>query len=174
MAEIQSPEAQPQQAQPQQAQPQQAQPQQAQPQEVQPQEVQPTQVAAMSGEENDLAQAWAATVRALGRQKGKKYNLGALLRDCRPGSISLEGETLVLGFSHRTHMERMQEEMEDPKSRGAVSETINQCFNRPYEFKIILIEDNGTGGPSPRTAQNSPLVRTAMGMGARILEEVPE
>ena len=38
----------------------------------------------------------------------------------------------------------------------------------------MLIEENGTGGPSPRTAQNSPLVRTAMGMGARILEEVPE
>ena len=103
---------------------------------VQPQEAQPTPVAPMSGEGNDLAQAWAATVRALGRHKGKKYNLGALLRDCRPGSISLEGETLVLGFSHRTHMERMQEEMEDPKSRAAVSETINQFFDRPYELRL--------------------------------------
>ncbi len=125
-------------------------------------------------EGGDLAQAWAATVKALGRHKGKKYNLGALLRDCRPGNVLLEEETLVLGFAHRTHMERMQEEMEDPKSRGVVTETIDQLFGRHYEFKITLTEDNGAGGPSPRTAQNSPLVRTAMGMGARILEEVPE
>ena len=120
----------------------------------------------------DVAGAWAATVKALAKHKGKKYNLGALLRDCRPDSISLEADTLVLAFTHRTHMERMQEEMDDPKGRRLLTDAVAQFFGRSYEFKLTIIE--GVGGTSPRTAQSSPLVRAAMGMGARILEEVVE
>ena len=120
-----------------------------------------------------MTQAWTATVKALNRHKGKKYNFGALLRDCRPDAITQEGETLVLPFSHRAHMERMQEEMEDTKARGLVTELVCQFFDGVKEFKLTLVEGNGSSGTT-RTAQSSPLVRAAMGMGARILEEVPE
>ena len=130
--------------------------------------------ASSPGTAGDLAEAWIATVKALARHKGNKYNLGALLRDCRSDAISLDGETLVLAFTHRTHMERMQEEMEDPKGRSLVTEVVGRFFERPYEFKLTLLEGNGAGGASPRSAQNSPLVRAAMGMGARIIEEVVE
>jgi DNA polymerase-3 subunit gamma/tau len=124
--------------------------------------------------QSDLVGAWAATVRTLARQRGNKYFLGALLKDCRPDAIYLEGDTLCLPFAHRTHMERMQEEMDDPKGRCLVSDVINQCFGRSYEIKLILIENNGAGSTSTVSAQNSPLVRAAMGMGARILKEVAE
>ena len=130
--------------------------------------------AAPAAREGGLAGAWAATVRALSRQRGKKYFLGALLRDCRPESVYLEGDILCLPFSHRTHMERMQEEMDDPTGRRMLSDVIGQCFDKGYEFKITLTEDNGNGGSAQTPAQNSPLVRTAMGMGARILKEVTE
>ena len=126
-------------------------------------------------EANDAtAQAWAATVKLLTRHKGKKYNLGALLRDCRADAISLEEQTLVLAFTHRAHMERMQEEMDDPKARDVVTEIIGQHFSGAQGFRLTLIESNGVGSASLRSAQNSPLVRAAMGMGAVILEEVPE
>jgi hypothetical protein len=115
-----------------------------------------------------------ATVKALARHKGKKYNLGALLRDCRSEAISLDGDTLVLAFTHRTHMERMQEEMDDPQGRKLVTEVMTRFFDGPCGFKLTLLEDNYAGGASPRSAQTSPLVRTAMGMGARIIEEVVE
>ena len=134
----------------------------------------PATAAPSSAEQNDLAGAWAATVKTLARQRGKKYFLGALLKDCRPNTIYLEGESLCLPFVHRANMERMQEEMDDPKGRRMVSDVINQCFGRPYEFKLTLIEGNGADSASPGSAQNSPLVRTAMGMGARILKEVAE
>ena len=134
----------------------------------------PVLVASPSAEQSDLAGAWTATVKALARQRGKKYFLGALLKDCRPDAIYLDGDTLYLPFAHRAHMERMQEEMDDPKGRRMVSDMINQCFGRTYEFKLTLIEGNGAGGASPGSAQNSPLVRAAMGMGARILKEVAE
>ena len=135
---------------------------------------QPASTPSPTGSGRDLAEAWAATVKALTRHKGKKYNLGALLRDCRSDAISLDGDTLVLAFTHRTHMERMQEEMDDPNGRKLVTEMVTRFFERPFGFKLTLLEDNGAGGTSPRSAQNSPLVRVAMGMGARIIEEVVE
>lgn len=123
---------------------------------------------------SEYAAPWAATVKALSRHKGKKYNLGALLRGCKADAISLDDETLVLPFTHSTNMERMQEEMEDPNSRSLVTEVIGQCFGHSYDLRITLADGNGSDGANPKASQTSPLVRTAMGMGARILEEVPE
>ena len=143
----------------------------AQPSDTPPSEPAPN---ASPTTESDLAGAWAATVRTLARQRGKKYFLGALLKDCRPDTIYLEGDTLCLPFAHRTHMERMQEEMDDPIGRRLVSDVISRCFGRSYEFKLTLIEGNGAGSASRTSAQSSPLVRAAMGMGARILKEVEE
>ena len=118
-----------------------------------------------------MASQWVATVKALGRHKGKKYNLGALLRDCKPEAISLEGDTLVLAFTNKSNMVRMQEDMDDPKGRRLVADAVEQFFDQPYEFRLTLVEDAGAGGNSSRSAQNSPLVRAAMGMGAKIIVE---
>ena len=81
-----------------------------------------------AGEDGDLPSRWAAMVKALGRQKGNKYNLGALLRDCRADAITLEGDNLVLAFSHRANMERMQEEMEDPRGRALVTDAVSSSL----------------------------------------------
>ena len=124
-----------------------------------------------SGEE---AEAWAAAVKLLNRHKGKKYNLGALLRDCKADAISREEDTLVLAFTHRAHMERMQEEMDDPKARDLVTGVISQHFSGARDFRLTVTGSNGGAGQPLRPAQSSPLVRTAMGMGGVILEEVPE
>ena len=126
-----------------------------------------------AGGEGDLASRWAALVKAMGRQKGNKYNLGALLRDCRADAIAMEGDTLILAFSHRANMERMQEEMEDPRGRALVTDAVAQFFDASPNFTLTLVGDNGGGGNTPRPSQNSPLVRAALGMGARIVDEVP-
>ena len=117
---------------------------------------------------------WLATVRALGRCKGKKFNLGALLRDCRVESITLDGDTLVLPFNHRTNMERMQEEMDDPNGHRLVTEAVAKFFGESYGFKLTLNGETGNGEEARRPAQQSPLVRAALGMGARIVEETTE
>ena len=123
----------------------------------------------------DLPARWVATVKALGRCKGKKYNLGALLRDCKPDMVALEDGTLVLPFAHRTNMERMQEEMNDPGARRQVTEAVSKFFGSPYNFRLILSGETGERSGNGRgAAQQSPLVRTALGMGARILEEMVE
>lgn len=123
---------------------------------------------------SEFASSWVATVKSLGRNKGKKYNLGALLRDCKAESVVLDGDTLVLAFANRANLERMQEEMEDPNGRRLVSEAVEHHFGTAYEFRLALSEENGSANNSQRTAQNSPLVRAAKAMGARIVEESVE
>ncbi|MDA0733097.1 MAG: DNA polymerase III subunit gamma/tau [Chloroflexi bacterium] len=123
--------------------------------------------------EGDFRTRWMATVKALNRYKGKKYNLGALLRDCKSDSIVVQDDTMVLSFSHRTNMERMQEEMEDPNGRRMVAEAVEKFFGTPYTFQLVLMEETGDSG-STRSAQQSPLVRAALGMGARIIQEQSE
>ncbi len=125
-------------------------------------------------DDNGLAGRWMATVKALGRHKGRKYNLGALLRDCRADSVVVEGDTLVLAFAHRAHMERMQEEMEYPEGKRQVQDAVTQNLGGAYELKLTLLDEKRDGGAGASPAQNSPLVRVALGMGARIIEEVPE
>ena len=126
------------------------------------------------GSDNDVAGMWQATVKALGRATGKRYNLGALLRDCKPNTITLEGDTLLVPFVHRPNMERMQEEMEDPGSRKLVTEAVTRFFGTPYSFRITMAGETEEGAQANRPNQHSPLVRTALNMGARIVEDTLE
>ena len=114
---------------------------------------------------------WNNTVKTLSRHKGKKYNLGALLRDCKVNSISLDGKTLVLPFTNKANLERMEEELEDPSSRNRLSEALGQVFGEGCGYKLILANGPQAGGSANRPSQQSPLVRAALGMGARILQE---
>ena len=123
---------------------------------------------------SELGTQWLAAVKVLNRQKGKKYNLGALLRDCKANAVSLEGNTLVLGFSNKANLERMQEEMDDPGSRRQVSEAVTASFGATYEFCLAMANGGGATTNTAKTAQQSSLVRTALGMGARVLEEIEE
>ena len=123
---------------------------------------------------SELGAQWLSAVKVLGRHRGKKYNLGALLRDCKANAVSLEGNTLVLGFSNRANLERMQEEMDDPASRRQVSEAVTNSFGATYELRLALANGGGATANTAKTAQQSSLVRTALGMGARVLEEIED
>ncbi|MBT97726.1 MAG: DNA polymerase III subunit gamma/tau [Dehalococcoidia bacterium] len=122
---------------------------------------------------SELGAKWLTAVKVLGRHKGKKYNLGALLRDCKANAVSLDANTLVLGFSNKANLERMQEEMEDPGSRRQVSDAVTDTFGATYEFRLTMANGGSTAN-TVKTAQQSSLVRTALGMGARVLEEIEE
>ena len=124
-----------------------------------------------SAESSDLWIQWNNTVKSLSRHKGRKYNLGALLRDCRVNSITQNGNTLVLPFSNKANLERMQEELEDPGSRQRLSDALVESFGEGCEYELTLANGQQAGSNSNRSAQQSPLVRAALGMGARILQE---
>ena len=120
---------------------------------------------------------WEDTVRQLSRTKGNKYSLGALLRDCRTESVHLsdDGATLMLPFRNVANLDRMQEELADPKVRDTIEHAIEQCFGTHHPFEVTLVGGNGeTNRPARNSAQDSHLLRTAIGLGARIVEDQQE
>ena len=117
---------------------------------------------------------WEQAVRQLAREKGSKYNLGALLRDCRPNGVHLSDDaaTLVLPFTNAANLDRMQEELNDPRVRDTIEQAIEQCFGERHPFTVTLARANGDGDrPARNSVQDSPLYRTAIGLGARPIEE---
>ena len=120
---------------------------------------------------NELWVQWNNTVKSLSRDKGRKYNLGALLRDCKVNSISLDGKTLVLPFTNRANLERIEEELEDPASRKRMTDALAAAFGEGCEYQLTLANGQQASGNANKTAQQSPLVRAALGMGARIIQE---
>lgn len=113
------------------------------------------------------ADQWSSLIRALSRYKGKRFNIGALLRDCK--DQHMDGETLVVAFSHRSHLERMQEELDDPQGMRAVEQAMTKSLGAFYGLKLGLAENAASTGQLATT--QSPLVRAALNLGGRILEE---
>ena len=113
---------------------------------------------------------WSSLVRALSRYKGKRFNIGALLRDCK--NQYLDGDNLVIAFSHKSHLERMQEELDDPQGIRAVEEAMVKSLGTAYRLKLDMTE----GAPAAFTQgpDQSPLVRAVLNWGGRILEERAE
>ena len=76
---------------------------------------------------------------------------------------------MVLTLAHRTHLERMQGELDDPLGVKMVMDAMLKSLGNQYQLKLILESDSG-GSPSPPATQ-SPLVKAALSMGARVMEE---
>ena len=117
-----------------------------------------------------LDQQWPAIVKTLSRYKGRRFNIGALLRACQ--HHSLEGNTLQLEFSHRSHMERMLDEMENPESKRTLTSTVASALGLTEPLELSFRSPNGQEGRNQ--ARQSPLVQAALGMGGKILEETKE
>ena len=90
-------------------------------------------------------------MRSLRHAKGKKYNLGSLLRDCRERRV--DDDTLTLMFAHRAHMERMQEEFDDPASRKLVRDAVQSALGGEYEIQVTLADGGGNGPQAERRAE---------------------
>ncbi len=134
----------------------------------------PARTNAPAASSDSLQGKWEQAVRQLAREKGSKYNLGALLRDCRPNSVHLSDDaaTLVLPFTNTANLDRMQEELNDPRVRDTIEQAIEQCFGERHSFTVTLAGTNGDGDrPARNPMQDSPLYRTAIGLGARPIEE---
>ena len=103
----------------------------------------------------------------LSRQKGRRFNLGALLRACR--HHLLDGDTLTLDFTHRSHMERMQEEMNYPESHRTLLEAVKENLGITGSLSLIFTAADGLK-PTTSKSDESPLVKAAVKMGGMILE----
>lgn len=124
----------------------------------------------VSDAQAQLEKQWDSLVKSLSRYKGKRFFLGALLKACKAREINLD--RLILKFGHPSHKERMEEELGDPQTRRALEESILKSVGTSYKVDLALTDD-AVNGPTKPSAQ-SHLVRAALAMGARIIEEEGE
>ncbi|MFQ5872455.1 MAG: hypothetical protein ACE5JL_01440, partial [Dehalococcoidia bacterium] len=86
---------------------------------------------------------------------------------CEP--VSLEGETLVVGFYYPFHKSKV----EDPKYRHLVEKKLKEVFGASYRIRCDLVSRKPRE-PSAQPPAHGPLVNAALDMGARVLEGGPE
>ncbi len=108
---------------------------------------------------------WESIRKAMKLFKGQRYNIGALLMDC--GTRYIEEDSLVLVFKNRPNMERMQGELENPDTRRRVQQAVEEVTGTLYNLNLRLA-DQGNAGTGTSKGH---LVRAALSMGARIVEE---
>ena len=124
--------------------------------------VQPSEPSGKRGSE------WDSVCRELRTVKGRRFNLGALLRSSAEKVI--EGDTIVLKYSHVSHLERMQEELRDSRSRDLITEVLQKVMNDSFNVRAELVDvrDDKT---IENVAQRSHLVKAAQNSGARVISE---
>ena len=114
---------------------------------------------------------WPWILRSLNRQKGRRFNVGALLRSSTERTV--DDGVIRLRYSHSSHMDRMQGELEDPETRKVIKDTLATAMGGPYDIEV---EGSGGGGnaPAKSPSQRSHLVRALQGMGARVVGETED
>ena len=117
-----------------------------------------------------LEMQWREIVHTL-RHTGSRYNIHALLNSCKERQVS--DNTIILKFAHRSHMERMQTELDIPESKRAFHDAIANAMGGEFEVRMILMNGNNSNGRKS-AAQSSHLVRAALSMGARVISEKEE
>ena len=101
------------------------------------------------------------------RNAGSRFKLDALLRSSR--GFALQDRKIVVRFAHNSHYDRMREELQNPDVTRQLRDVINGAMGDEYE--VVPELDPGTNGSTLRQAGQSPLVRAAQSMGARIVEQ---
>ena len=114
---------------------------------------------------------WNEILKSLSRHKGKRFYLGALLKDCKERVVA-DG-VVNLMFSYRSHMERMEGELEDPQTRKVLQDALAKALDGPHEIRVAVLEGRGNG-PKQSASQRSHLVRSAQSMGAQVVGEKEE
>ena len=114
-----------------------------------------------------LESQWDTIVKSL-RHAGKRFKLGALLRGCREHDVT--DSLITLKFSFISHVERMEQELDDPATRRELQEVLDRVMGDTYEVQVSLADSN-SDGPRLGLAQRSHLVRAAQAKGARVVAE---
>lgn len=110
---------------------------------------------------------WEALIKNLSKVTGARFNIGALLRSCK--SHHIVNNELTFKFAHRSHLERMQQELDAPKCRQTVEKHVADTTGTTY---TVLLEFEETNTPNKNVSViQSPLVKTALEMGARMIKD---
>lgn len=97
--------------------------------------------------------------------RGVNKTAEALLRSsCRP--VAVEDNTVILGFKY----EILKEKLEQPQNRRDAEEVLSKVLGAPHLLRCIIVSEE----ESRSSARESPLVKAATEMGARIIKDEQE
>ena len=102
---------------------------------------------------------------------GSRLKLGAMLRSSKEREVI--DDTIILKYPSRSNVDRLQQELDNPESRRALDDAIAKAMGGKFQIKVAFV-NGSSGSGSQSAAQNSPLVRAAMSMGARVISEKEE
>ena len=123
-----------------------------------------------SGPAGRLESQWRDVIRAM-RHTGNRFKLGALLRGCREREVA-EG-LITLKFPYSSHVERMQQELDDPETRRAFEEVLAKAMDGPYKIEVSLASTESNDS-SQGAARRSQMVRAVQAMGGQVVDEKEE
>ena len=121
---------------------------------------------------------WNEIIAALSKKRGTRFNLGALLRGSEIASIKKDGKSLIIlfTFKHKSHLERLEEEIKNINIRNTISDiivkTINLTDNASIEFKLEVQTQSTTN--EIKEEQFNPqakIVKEALDLGGKLIEE---
>ena len=115
-----------------------------------------------------LESQWDAILKSLRRHKGRRFFLGPLLSTCEEREVA-DGR-ITLKFSHKSHMERMEQELSDPQTRKVVSNALAKALGETYDISVGVV-GTAANGPRRSPAMRSHLVRAAQNLGAKVIDE---
>ena len=115
-----------------------------------------------------LESQWPAILKLLRHEKGQRFVLGSLLRSCVEREVA-DGR-ITLKFSHKSHMERMEEELSDPQTRKVVTNALAKALGETYDISVGVV-GTAANGPRRSPAMRSHLVRAAQSLGAKVIDE---
>jgi DNA polymerase-3 subunit gamma/tau len=130
--------------------------------------------AAVSLTPQSLRERWAEVLNKL---RPRNLSLEALMRSCEPMDVA--GDTIVLGFDHKFHRDKIDEE----QNRRAVEDVLEEILGRRYRVRCVLKSQNRASNQSPgaeaaernaskgeRQSVEDPVVRMAIeDMGAEVV-----
>ena len=113
---------------------------------------------------------WGNLLRSLRGHKGKRFDLSALLRSSTEQEV--EDGVVTLRYTHKSHQERIEEELRDPQTKRMMEEKIAEAFGNHHDIKIAVSNNQSNG--EPNSQRNSALLQAARAMGATLIHEKQE
>ena len=121
---------------------------------------------------------WNEIIASLSKKRGTRFNLGALLRGAEIASIKKDGNSyiIVFAFKHKSHLERLEEELKDVNIHNVISETIvktiNLNDNASIEFKLeIQTQQREDRIKEKQLSPEAKIVKEALDLGGKLIEE---
>ena len=113
-----------------------------------------------------LVAQWPAILRAMSRVPRKRFDVAALLRSSHKRKI--DGNSLVVSFTHVSNSERLQTELDDARCRIEVEKVLEQALGESFSLRVEAEDDQTTA--SREADAPGHLVRAAMSLGGQVVE----